>query len=342
MITRFFLFFFSFIAFTAFASYDVVGIGAPIIDFSIPLNEEELLKVSGKTGGSVVVDWETFKSIRDLGNDRPISINAGGSASNTIRALSNLGKKCAIIGKIGNDEMGKIYLEKISSLGIDLRFTTSNTPTGQVICLITPSGERTLRAFPGASTELRGDELSLDQFEEAKIVHIEGYTLYNDQLAENAMKLAKQKGCLVSFDLGSHEIAAKYREHIISLLKEYVDIAFANEDEIKNLTNCTQLEEGCYQLQQMVPIGIVLNGKNGCYVGHQNHIFHCPTFEAKAIDSTGAGDFFASGFLYGVLHNCPIRDCARLGNLLGSTVVEHVGATLPEEKWDQIRVLISN
>lgn len=316
---------------------EVVGVGAPIIDLLMPISEKEISIISGTKNGSLNVDWETFKAIRSLGEDGRLSLRPGGSTSNTIRVLAHLGKRCALVGKIGQDMMGKRFLDHLTPLGVEPRFFFSLAPTSQVICLITPDGERTMRAFAGASLELVGKDLSPDLFRGAKLVHIEGYALYNDHLVEHAMRLAKESGALVSFDMGCHEVATQFRDTVIDLLRKYVDIAFANEEETYNLTGCSTPEEGCKQLHEHVSVAVVLTGENGCCVGHGNQVFRCPTKPLCPVDCTGAGDFFAGGFLYGVLNGSSYEECAAIGNLLGGAVIEYIGAEIPEERWFSIQ-----
>ena len=313
--------------------YDVLGIGNPIMDQILPVSEEYLSTISGAKGGMEPVDYESFlKIIKNAG--RHPTLIAGGSGTNTIKGLAEFGEKCAVIGSIGNDALSKIYLSSLLKLGIVPLYTQCPIPTAQVVCLITPDGERTCRAYLGASLEMKADYLHPDYFEGVKLVHIEGYSLLNGTLTEKSMELAKKAGAKISFDLGSFEIASRYKQRIIHLISKYVDILFANANETKALTQL-DAESGCGVLKDICEIAIVLMGENGCWVGSGNQKEQYPAFKADVIDTTGAGDLFASGFLHGHLTGKSLAECARYGALAGAAVVQTLGAEISQEGWEK-------
>lgn len=320
--------------------YTVLGIGAPAMDILMSVDEEFLKTIPGEKGGSLQVDWETFSRIMEYGRSQEVFIASGGSAGNTIKGLASLGQKAAFFGKTGSDEMGKEYLSRMSSFGVIPLLIETHTPITQVAGLITPDGERTFRYFLGASQELTAEDLTPELFQNVSLVHIEVYALYNGNLVEKAMQLAKEAHALVSIDLGSFEVVRQFKERLLDLIVNYVDIVFSNEDEIRALTGLNP-EEGGEFLKEICPIAIVKMGKEGCFVMSGETKFHSPAIPAKIVrDTTGAGDHFASGFLHGFLEERPLEECAYYGNLTGSAAVEVYGAEIPESKWEELRELM--
>lgn len=316
-------------------SEDIMGVGAPIMDVLIPVEEEFLSTINIKKGDSGVITLEELKRIMSY-NTSNITIKTGGSCSNTLKALAKLGHPSYLYGMIGRDEMADLYLSYILPLGITPKFLESSTPTAIVASLVTPDGERTMSAYSGASKELSGDLISESMFHGAKIVHIEGYAFYNDQLVEKAAQAAKSNGAIVSLDLGCANIVVENKEELKSIIQKYIGIVFANENEARTLSGYEDLEKACQYIHQWCPCVVVLAGKEGCYIGSDNQVSHYSTTPVNAIDTTGAGDVFISGFLHGILNGYPLKHCARIGNILGGVIVQHVGAEIPEEEWNNI------
>lgn len=316
-------------------NYEVLGIGSPFVDYIIAIDEDFLRHVPGNKGGMVVVDYRTFLAIITKSGAEPIII-AGGSGANTIKGLANFGHPCAIVGKIGSDDAARRFLESMKTLNVIPLFKKTETPTAQAVCLITPDGERTMRSFLGASQEMSQRDLDPNLFNGVKLVHIEGHSLHNEQLTQEAMKLAKNAGAKVSFDLGSFEVVDAHRQRIIDLLSRYVDIVFANRDEIRSLTRLDP-DKGCSVLKDMCETAVILLGKEGCIVGSGYKQVNCPAFPVEPLDTTGAGDLFASGFLHGYLRNMPLEECARFGALAGAAVVQVQGVEIPSHGWEKIK-----
>lgn len=319
---------------------DVLGVGAPIVDHILYVSEEHMALLPGKKGGMELVDFQTFTMLLYAAKSDPYLV-PGGSSANTIRGLAHLGRKCGLIGKIGSDEIGEKFLHSLHMLSIEAFFLKSLSPTGQVLSFVTPDGERTCRAYLGACQEMTVDDLDPTYFENVKIVHIEGYTLDYPGLTQRCMEYAKNAGALVSFDLASFEIVNQHRETLKQLLPHYVDICFANAEEIKALTG-SALKQGCAQLKELCAVAVVHSGKAGCWVAKGETIIHCPAYVIeKPLDTTAAGDFFASGFLHGYLANKPLAICADYGALTGAAVVQVQGASLLEEQWQKLRQQIN-
>lgn len=320
--------------------YDIIGIGSPFMDLILPISDDELSYVSGAKGGMEAIDYNSLLQIIQKIKG-PVKIIAGGSTANTIRGLANFGRHCALIGKIGKDPTAQHFLKSIESLNITPLFTSTETPTGQVICLITPDGERTMRSFLGSGREMKAKDLNPQAFTGVSLVHIEGYTLFNESLTERAMELAKAAGAKISFDLGSFEITNVYKKEIIHLLTKYVDIVFANATETHSLT-LQDPKKGCEILQSLCEVAVVLLGPEGCLVGKGNQQIKCSAFPVKPLDTTGAGDLFASGFLHGYLSGMSLQECARYGAITANAVVQIQGVEIPKDAWEHIKKRIKD
>lgn len=314
--------------------YQILGVGSACMDLLIRVDDAFLAHVPGEKGGSQSIEYKDLKRILDLSGVSP-QIATGGSGANTMKGLTSLGASCALLTNIGSDPLGEHFAAYMETLGVTGLYSPSSLSTPCALCLITPDGQRTMRFCPGCSVEMTESLLHPTYFQNVKLVHLDSYTARCGQLMRHTMQLAKAAGALVSIDLSSFEIVREYHALLSELLPLYVDIVFANCDEVKALTGLPP-EESCLKLQEMCKIAVVLMGSEGCLVGHQGQVLHSPAFPTQVMDSTGAGDLFASGFLYGYLHGYPLATCARFGNRLGSAIVEVQGAEIPTEKWKHL------
>lgn len=315
---------------------DVLGIGAALVDQIVHISEGDLAIIPGKKGGMEVVDNSMFLTLRHFMHTRSHLI-PGGSCANVLRGLARLGRKCALIGKLGSDEIGDAFLSDLNSHSIQSFCLKSTTPTGQVLSFVTPDGQRTCRTYLGAYLEMKAEDLNSDAFHNVKIVHIEGYSLLYPGLTERAMEYAKNAGALISLDLASFEIVSTFKKMLLELLPNYVDLCFSNEDEIRILTGANA-KEGCLLLNDLCSLAVVSMGKNGCWVSQHHTSIHYPAYPIEfPLDSTGAGDLFASGFLHGFLGGKSLEVCAHYGALAGAATVQVEGTCLSEEQWKELR-----
>lgn len=317
------------------AKHEVLGIGAPILDHLIRIQPQYLDTLSGEKFGMETVSYSEIVRIIENSGSVPKQV-AGGSCANAVKGLAALGRKCALIGKIGNDPIGEKLIETLQDLGVTPLLNYSSKPTAHVACLITPDGRRTCRSFLGACQEMGPADLDPSHFHGVKLVHVEGYSLLCEGLTEKAMHLAKEAGALVSFDCGSFEMARNFKSDMLALIEAYVDILFANERENESLTGKPP-EQGCSQLQSLCKAAVVMLGRKGCFAAAENKCIHVPTHAVEPVDTTGAGDLFASGFLHGYLAGNPLEECARWGTITGAAAVLEVGAEIPAHKWPAIR-----
>lgn len=297
-----------------------------------PNTSQLLLDRFQKNSSSSIIERDNYLS--------PVFV-PGGSASNTIKNMSMLGAKCGCIGKVGNDQLGEFYKRSMRERGvIPLNTTSLTTRTGQVLCLVTPDGDRTMRAYLGASEEMAVSDLVEQDFEGVKLFHVEGYAIYSKDVVIRAMKLAKKCNATVSFDLGSFQLVRQFKPLLLELLRRYVDIVFCNESEARELIDGTP-EECVDYLASICKVSVVTMGPSFCFVKSGTNKYRCPTEPVKAVDTTGAGDCFASGFLYGYLQGYSLEQCARLGSLAGGTVVQHIGAEIPINKWNELKQVVA-
>jgi sugar/nucleoside kinase (ribokinase family) len=318
-------------------TYRVLGIGSAAVDLLVQVDDAFFAQqmVEGK-GGSVLCDSETIDRIIEM-SGTTAKIVPGGSTANTMKALAKLGEASAYFSHIGVDALGHYFCDHLKKGGVvDLLLKRMDLSTPKVLCLITPDGQRTFRAFDPPVHDIT---LNRNIFTDVVLIHLEARQIRNGLSLQKALQYASDANSIVSLDLSCFEVVRDYRDSLLYLMKEYVDILFCNEDEIFELLGLPP-KEGCLKLTEICPTVVVTQGAKGCLVCQKNECLAIPTFFAQVVDTTGAGDHFAAGFLYGYLHHMPLSTCARFGHRLGSAIVEVVGAELPEEKWDEIREFI--
>ena len=321
----------------------IIGIGSPLIDSLMHVSESFLLEVSGQKGGMELVDFEHIEELVQKTEDEVVHAS-GGSAANTIIGLSKLGMNCTFLGKLGNDNHAALYAEQFSSAGVcTRRFKYCDaSATGRCLSMITPDSQRTCRTFLGAAMNLEPHEITVDDFMNCTHAHLEGYKLFNQDLANQILRCAKDAGCSISLDLASFEIVRTNRDILDRLLDEYIDIVFANEDEAKAYCGSDDPLVGLQKLADHSEIAAVKVGRDGAYIKRREEVVKIDTPVVNAVDTTGAGDLWAAGFLYGFFNGFDLRSCGIAGSILGSTVVQEIGAMIPEELWPGIQERVSD
>ena len=316
----------------------ILGLGNALTDILLQVDESELKALNLPKGSMNLIDFDTALAIQSKFANVRKSMVAGGSASNTINALASLGGKAAFIGKIGKDEVGEFYLKDMKKNGVEPMMLPSALISGCCTVLITPDGERTFATCLGASADMNADDIKPEMFIGYDIFHIEGYMVQNHALIEKAIRVAKEAGLVVSIDLASYNVVNENRAFLEGLVRKYVDIVFANEDESFAYTHL-QPVDSVAEIAKQCKIAIVKVGKKGSYVQKGDEMHHVDAITSKCVDSTGAGDLYAAGFLYGLANGFNIKRCAEVGTLAAGRVVEVVGTKLSEETWIEIRRL---
>lgn len=316
----------------------VVGVGSPIVDLLVRVPESFLASVKGAKGGMELVDTDTIDRLVSESGITPDKA-PGGSAANTIFALARMDIPTAFIGKLGMDDDGGYYQEMFRGIGgeIDHFLYSSEAPTARCLSLITPDFERTMRTDLGAAVLLAPNEIELDDFSGFVHAHIEGYLLFNQELAERALFCAKNAGCTVSLDLGSFEVVSAARDVLPRLLEKYVDAVFANEDEASAYCGHQDAEAALRELGRLCEVAAVKLGAKGAWLKRGDEVFRCEAIPvAQVVDTTGAGDCWAAGFLYGHLTGLSLQRCGELASLLGGEVVQEIGASPSRAAWSRI------
>jgi sugar/nucleoside kinase (ribokinase family) len=234
--------------------------------------------------------------------------------------------------------MASRYAEDLQGCGVDPLLFTSRTPTGRVLSMITPDAQRSMLTYLGAASETAPEEISPRCFEDAAIVHIEGYLLFNPDLMAAVLSSARRAGALISLDLASFTVVAANRQRLMRIAEEYVDILIANEDEARTFTGLADEQRAIKTLAAKAPLVILKVGPRGSYIAHDDQIIAVePLKGPPAVDTTGAGDLWAAGFLYGLVNNLPLETCGALGSACGFEVVQVVGASIPDEGWERVK-----
>ena len=321
----------------------VLGVGSPIVDLLAQVDDAFLSTVPGRKGGMELVDPATMDGILARLPKAPARA-PGGSAGNTVCAMARAGAACAMLGKTGSDEAAAYYKEAFAAIGGDVsRFKTDATaPTARCLSLVTPDSERTMRTDLGAALKMGAGDVVPADFSGIELVHIEGYLLFNPDLLNAVLAGAAKVHATVSLDLGSFEVVNATKPLLTTVLRNSVDIVFANEDEAAAFTGDRDPHAALGALSQLCDIAAVKLGAKGALVARGTERAEVPVVPApRVIDTTGAGDFWAAGFLVGWLQKRDIAACGRLGSLFGSEVVRHLGAGLDSAGWDRVRAACS-
>jgi len=318
----------------------VLGIGNALVDILAQLESDETLNKFNLPKGSMqLVDAATSIKVNEGTNNLKKEIASGGSAANTIHGLAKMGIETGFIGKVGQDEFGKLFHDDMTKNGIKPLLLKSDTPSGKAMALISPDSERTFATYLGAAVEVSDNDLSSDLYEGYDFFHIEGYLVQNHELIETAVKFAKENGLKVSLDMASYNVVEDNLEFLKRIVKDYVDIVFANEEEAKSFTG-KEPEEAIHDFGDLCEYAIVKVGKEGSMIKHNGEITIVDSINAKSIDTTGAGDLYASGFLYGLISGFPLKKCGQIGSILAGKTIEVIGPKMNEKKWEKLRIMI--
>ena len=326
-------------------SFDLIGVGNPIMDLLAHVPESFLTThVAGDKGGMVLVDDRDLAAL--LGKlDVQLAVTPGGSAANATLSATRLGLRTTYLGKIGGDKTALDYYTNFVAAGGDgSRFKRATLPNGRCLSLVTPDGQRTMRTHLGAAMTLSPDEISAGDFLGARHAHVEGYLMFNPALAEKVVTSARAAGCTLSIDLSSFEVVNVTRDWLLAQIKQGVQIIFANEDEIRALFQDTTsgYDALAKRLAGHGGIAAVKMGQDGAWIARGNELHRiAPVTVAQVVDTTGAGDAWAAGFLYGYLRGYSLPAAGAIGSLLGAETVQHLGASVPDLHWPRLRTHIA-
>jgi sugar/nucleoside kinase (ribokinase family) len=313
------------------AKYDVLGIGNAIFDVLVQ-TDEGFLGSHGMTKGSMALIDETRAATiyRDMG---PATEMSGGSAANTIVGIANFGARAAYVGKVKDDQIGRLYAHDIRGAGVAFETAPASggPATGCSYILVTPDGERTMNTYLGAAQDLTPDDVDPAQIAASAIVYLEGY-LWDPNSAKEAFvkasTIAHGAGRQVALTLSDSFCVDRYRDEFVVLMRNgTADLIFANEAELQSLYQTSDFDTALKQLRNDVKLGVVTRSEKGCVVASADAVIAVPAFPIeKIVDTTGAGDLFAAGFLFGLVRGAGYENAGRLGALAAAEVIQHIGA----------------
>lgn len=318
----------------------VLGLGNALVDIMTQLEDDNLLQNFNLPKGSMtLVDADYAKNISQSTINLTKSHVSGGSAANTISGLANLGVKTGFMGKVGQDKLGEFYADDMSKNNINPKLYIGTQPTGHATALVSKDSERTFATFLGAAIEMTSYDLKPEDFDGYKYFHIEGYLVQNQPLVRAAMEMAKEKGLIISLDLASYNVVEDNRDFLHEVVEKYVDIVFANEEEAKAFTG-QEPREALHTISLKCKIAVVKVGSKGSYIKTEDKEYQINPIVVNSIDTTGAGDLYASGFIYGLTKNLDMNKCGSIGSLLAGNVIEVMGPKMTEDKWIILRNIV--
>ncbi|MES2302179.1 MAG: adenosine kinase [Pseudomonadota bacterium] len=311
--------------------YDVIAIGNAIVDVMAPCADADIERLGLAKGGMTLVDTDRARELYDaMGPAREIS---GGSAANTLAGLAALGAKCAFIGQVADDQLGDVFAHDVRAGGIafDTATRAGDPPTGRCLIFVTSDGQRTMNTFLGASQFLPAAALDETVIAAASVLYLEGY-LWDPEEPRSAMRraiaAARSAGRKVAFTLSDAFVISRHGDDFRALIEAgEIDILFANEHELAALTGIDDFHVGLEQLAAKVPTVVVTRSENGAHAASGAERAHVPAEPiAKVVDTTGAGDLFAAGFLFGHVRGRPLAECLTLGAICAAEIISHYGA----------------
>ncbi|HEY5079052.1 MAG TPA: adenosine kinase [Opitutaceae bacterium] len=319
---------------------ELVGVGSPIMDLTAQVPESFLSNVSGEKGGMVLVGDAEMSRILSLLGSSP-TLSTGGSAANATFNAARLGLRTAFVGKLGNDSLAKTYGDRFRQVGVDVgRFKHGDVANARCLALVTPDAQRTMRTNLGAAMTLSPGEISAEDFRGSRHAHIEGYLVFNQELCEAVLNAARADGCTISLDLSAFEVVNGSRDWMFRQFGHGIDVVFANEDEIRALFpgRGSDYAALALELASHGVIAAVKMGREGSWIAKGNEIHRIPPVHlSDVIDTNGAGDAWAAGFLYGYLRGLPLQRCGELASIMGSETVRHLGPLIPDAVWPEVK-----
>ncbi|WP_022720484.1 adenosine kinase [Rhodopseudomonas sp. B29] len=313
------------------AQYDVLAIGNAIFDVLVRTEDDFLVRHGMTKGGMALIDEVRAAAIyADMGQATEMS---GGSAANTIVGLASFGARTAYVGKVKDDQIGRLYSHDIRAAGVTFQTMPAKDgpATGCSYILVTPDGERTMNTYLGAAQDLTPADIDEAQIAAAAITYLEGYLWDPPQAKEaflKASKIAHGAGRRVALTLSDAFCVDRYRGEFLDLMRsKTVDLIFANESELHSLYQTSDFDTAIKQLSQDVALGVVTRSEKGCAVVEGTDVTMVPASPIdQLVDTTGAGDLFAAGFLFGLVRGAGHHNSGRLAALAAAEVIQHIGA----------------
>ena len=318
----------------------ILGIGNALVDVVTIINDDSILdKFAFPKGSMQLVDEVKSGLVKSETKNFQRSLASGGSAANTIHGLAMVGVKTGFIGSIGKDELGDFFENDMKNAGINTMLLRRITTTGTAVALISPDSERTFATHLGAAVELEASDLLPQHFKDYDILYLEGYLLLNKPLVETACRFAKENNMDIAIDLASYNVVEVQKDDFKEIIEKYIDIVFANEEEARAFTGLAP-GEALNSISQSCRIAVIKVGSQGSWIKRGNEIIRVGTDEVVVKDTTGAGDLYASGFLFGYAGDLNLEKCGQIGSLMAGKVIENIGARMDKGKYNEIKEII--
>ena len=309
---------------------DLVGIGNAIVDIVTNIDDEFLKRNFLEKGSMNLINLEN--SGRILKDCKIIKQISGGSAANTVVSLANLGNNVEFIGRIKNDKFGNFFSKDIKQSGASFnsKYVETKESSAHSIILITPDAQRTMCTYLGASTEFEPNNINYESIKMSKYLYLEGY-LWDSELAKQAFikaaKIAKESKTKIILSLSDSFCVDRHRESFLNLIKNFVDILFCNEEELKSLFQVVNLDQCETEIKSLCELTAITLGDKGSLIVNKNKTDLIKPFVfGKAIDTTGAGDIYAGGFIHGLIKNLSLNDCGQIGSICAGHIVTQIGS----------------
>jgi sugar/nucleoside kinase (ribokinase family) len=309
--------------------FDVTAIGNAIVDVLARADDALLARHNLAKGAMSLIDGETAERLYSVMG--PGTEKSGGSAGNTAAVVAGLGGRVAYIGKVADDQLGQVFTHDIRAIGVtyDTPPLKGGLPTARSLIFVTPDAQRTMQTYLGATTQLGPEDVNMDYITSSKVVYLEGY-LWDQPRAKKAMRdaaiKAQQAGVKVSLTLSDAFCVARFRDEFLELAEKHVDILFANESEILSLYQVDRFDDALQRVRKHCEVAALTRSEKGSVIvnGDEVHIIDAEK-GVKVVDTTGAGDAYAGGFLYGYTQGVDLVTCGRLGGLMAAEVISHLG-----------------
>lgn len=319
----------------------ILGMGNALVDVLAIIEDDNLLKNMGLPKGSMqLIDEDKLTEINTAiaGNEKFLA--SGGSASNTITGLARMGVEAGFLGKIGRDEYGRYFKEDLIRHGVVPHLTEDDAMSGIATTFISKDGERTFGTFLGAAALIAPEDLRKSDFEGYDFFYIEGYLVQNLDLIRRAIVLAKEAGLKIILDLASYNVVQANLQFLQEIVPQFVDILFANEEEALAFTG-KEAGEAASVIGKDVEIAVVKEGSKGSWIVRGDEKTHVPALKVNCVDTTGAGDLYAAGFIYGLTLGKPLHNCGEYGTLLAGQVIQGIGAKIKDGDWMRLKASIN-
>lgn len=310
--------------------FDVTAVGNAIVDVLAEADDNFLAAQKLPKGAMNLIDAATAERLYALMG--PGIESSGGSAGNTVAGIAALGGRAAYIGKVAQDQLGQVFTHDIRAIGVtyDTPPLQGGLPTARCLIFVTPDAQRTMQTFLGATTQLGPEDVSMDYITSSKVLYLEGY-LWDQPRAKQAMRdaavAAQKAGVKTSFTLSDSFCVARYRDEFIELVNNHIDILFANEHEILSLYQVENFDDALQHVRGHCEIAALTRSEKGSVIvrGNEVHVIDAEK-GVKVVDTTGAGDAYAAGFLYAYTHGYDLATCGKLGGVMAAKVIGHYGA----------------